>query len=135
MIEVAARLNPDVPFEQGDMLSLDFPDQTLAGIVAFYSLIHLSRDSVLRALEEACRVLLSDGLLLLSFHGGVGELRADEFLGVPVAISATLFEPDEMTAYVRQAGFALHSVVTRPPYAFEFQSTRVYLSAMRKVVG
>lgn len=133
MIEVAARLNPDISFKQGDMLALDFPDQALSGIVAFYSVIHLPRESAQPALEEAHRALVPDGLLLLSFHGGDGELHAEEFLGVPVSIDATLFQPEEMARYVRQAGFAVDSVVTRQPYGFEFQSPRVYVSATKKV--
>jgi len=134
MIEVATRLNPDILFRRGDMLALDFPDQTLSGVVAFYSLIHLSRESALRALQETYRVLLPNGLLLLSVHGGEGELHVDEFLGISVSIDATLFQPEEMARYVRQAGFAVDRIVTRQPYEFEFQSTRIYISAMKKVV-
>ncbi len=135
MIEIAARLNPDTLFRQGDMLALDLPDQTLSGVVAFYSLIHLSRESAVRALEEVHRVLLPDGLLLLSFHGGEGELHADEFLGTPVSIDATLFQPEEMAGYLHQASFAADNIVTRQPYDFEFQSIRVYILATKKVAS
>lgn len=133
MVEVATRLNPDILFRQGDMLALDLPDETLSGLAAFYSLIHVSRESAVRALHEIHRVLLPDAPLLLSVHGGKGELHADEFLGLPVSIDATLFQPDEMAGYVRQAGFSVDDVATREPYDFEFQSTRVYISATRKV--
>jgi SAM-dependent methyltransferase len=132
MVEVATRLNPDILFTQGDMLALDLPDEPLSGLVAFYSLIHLSRESALRALQDIHRVLLPDALLLLSFHGGTGELHADEFLGLPVSIDATLFQPDEMAGYLRRAGFTVDHVATREPYDFEFQSTRVYISATKK---
>lgn len=133
MIEVAARLNPNISFRQADMLALGLPDRTLAGVIAFYSLIHISRDSVADALEDWHRVLNPQGILLLSFHAGEGELHADEFLGIPVSIDATLFQPDEITEYVRQAGFTVDAVVTREPYDFEFQSTRTYISAHARV--
>ena len=124
MVEVAACLNPGIVFRGGDILDLDLPDRGLSRIVAFYSLIHVSRASVLRALQEAHRVLLRDGYLLIAIHGGDGVLHADEFLGLPASIDATLFQPEEMARYVRQAGFGIASVATRPPYEFEFQTTR-----------
>jgi SAM-dependent methyltransferase len=132
MVEVASSLNPDLTFRQGDMLALDLPDHTLSGAVAFYSLIHLSRKSVPRALKEILRVLRPYGCLLLSVHGGEGEIHTDEFLGLPVSMDATLFQPDEVAGYVQQAGFSVGNIATRQPYDFEFQSTRIYVSAMKK---
>jgi 2-polyprenyl-3-methyl-5-hydroxy-6-metoxy-1,4-benzoquinol methylase len=42
MIHEARRLNPAVPFHQGDMLDLkDVPDDSFGGIAAFYSIIHI----------------------------------------------------------------------------------------------
>ena len=61
-------------------------------------------------------MLLRDGYLLIAIHGGDGVLHADEFLGLPASIDATLFQPEEMARYVRQAGFGIASVATRPPY-------------------
>src|SRR5206468_4038248 len=61
MVELARRRNPGIPFEQGDMLALALADASLAGIVAFYSLIHLARDTVARALGELTRVLVPGG--------------------------------------------------------------------------
>ncbi len=57
MVEVARRLNPGLVFEQGDMLCLQFPDNTFAGIAAFYSVIHIERSRLPQALEELFRVL------------------------------------------------------------------------------
>jgi SAM-dependent methyltransferase len=133
MVEIASRLNPDITFRQGDMLALDLPDHALSGVVAFYSLIHLPRESVPRALQEIHRALRSDGRLLLSVHGGEGEIHTDEFLGLPVSMDATLFQRDEMAGYVSQAGFSVDHIATRQPYEFEFQSTRIYISATKKL--
>jgi SAM-dependent methyltransferase len=133
MAEVASRLNPDLSFRQGDMLALDLPDESLAGVVAFYSLIHLSRKSVTLALQEIHRVICPDGMLLISFHGGEGEFHTDEFLGLPVSMDATFFQEDEMAGYVRQAGFSVADIAIRQPYEFEFQSTRIYITATRRI--
>src|SRR4030095_4551865 len=37
MVKRARRLTPPVEFQQGDMMALDVPDQTWAGLAAFYS--------------------------------------------------------------------------------------------------
>jgi trans-aconitate methyltransferase len=51
-VKLAHRLNPDIEFRQGNMLSLDIDDQSLGGIVAFYSIIHLSCTQITVALAE-----------------------------------------------------------------------------------
>jgi len=49
MVALARRLNPSMRFEQGDLRALGLPDASLAGIVAFYSLIHLERAEIASA--------------------------------------------------------------------------------------
>lgn len=131
MVAHARRLNPTMRFVQGTMLALPVADGALAGIVAFYSVIHLARDEVPRALREFYRALRAGAPLLLAFHGGEGELFAEEMLGEPVTIHATLFGGDEMAGYARQAGFTSIEVSSRPPYDFEHQTLRVYLLAAK----
>lgn len=131
MIACARRLNPGMPFRQGSMLALDALDNSLAGIVCFYAIIHLHRNEVVTALREFWRAVQPEGLVLLAFHGGVGEIHSTEMLGEPVDVTVTLFEGDEMTGYARDAGFIDIDVQERSPYEFEYQSRRVYLSARK----
>lgn len=133
MVAIARRLNPTMRFVQGTMLALPVADGTLAGIVAFYSIIHLARGEAVRALREFSRALRPGGLLLLAFHGGEGELFAAEMLGEPVAIHATLYGGEEVAAYAGEAGFIEVEVSARPPYDFEHQTQRVYLLAAKPV--
>src|SRR5436189_5015632 len=44
MVAAARNLNSDIPFDRGDMLALDLPDGSLAGVVSFYAIIHLKRE-------------------------------------------------------------------------------------------
>ncbi len=129
MVAVARRRNPHLCFRQGDLLALEVADGAWAGIVAFYSLIHVPRRAVPAALAELRRVLRPDGVLLLAVHGGSGEVQADEWFGQPVQLAATLFEPDELVAALQDAGFVVSELQERPPYDFEYQSRRLYLSA------
>jgi ubiquinone/menaquinone biosynthesis C-methylase UbiE len=132
MVRCAGRLNPDISFEQGDMLALDLPDNSFAGIVSFYAIIHLKRASVTRALKEMCRVLRPDGRLLASVHGGEGELHRDEWYGQPVCIDVTLMKSDEMAGYLEAAGLKVERIVEREPYEFEYPTRRIYAFGNKK---
>src|SRR5579871_1745891 len=57
----ARRLNPGLEFLQANMLSLPFAADSLAGLAAFYSIIHLDRSEVPAALGEMRRVLRPGG--------------------------------------------------------------------------
>lgn len=137
MIDVARRLNPNLRFEQGDMLHLPLPDGSFAGIAAFYSIIHIERQRVTEALREFCRVLQSGGHLLLSFHVGEGEVHRGEYTshgrqtGPKIAFHATLFAIDEMARYLEQAGFKVDESLDREAYDFEYPSRRAYILARK----
>lgn len=131
MVACAQRLNPEIPFTQGTMLALPVEDSSLAGIVSFYAIIHLTRPEARDALREFHRALAAGGYLLLAFHGGDGEIHTDQWFGEPVDVSATLFASDEMGRYSEEAGFTVVELMERPPYDFEHQSQRVYLLARK----
>ncbi|MBV9339421.1 MAG: class I SAM-dependent methyltransferase, partial [Acidobacteria bacterium] len=64
MVPQARQLNPEIRFQIGDMMKLDFPDQTLAGIVACYSIVNSPESSLPTVFRELWRVLRPGGLLL-----------------------------------------------------------------------
>src|SRR5262249_29867994 len=83
MVAQAARLNPDILFQAGDMLALsEIADGAFSGIAAFYSIIHIPRDQVVRALAELNRVLRPSGSLLITFHIGQETRHVEELWGV-----------------------------------------------------
>jgi SAM-dependent methyltransferase len=129
MVRVASRLNPDIPFEQGDMLALDLPNDSVAALVLFYSIIHIKRENVTSAFRQMHRVLIPGGKLLVSFHGGEGELHRDEWYDQPVSIDFRLFQGDEMAGYLAAAGFKTEKMVERAPYEFEYPTQRFYVLA------
>jgi len=130
-IKCARRLNPDITFERGNMLALDIPEASLAGIVVFYAIIHLKREDVTRALKDMHRALKLGGILLVSFHGGTGELHRDYWYETPVSIDVTLLGKDEMTGYLEAAGLEVERIVEREPYEFEYPTRRIYAFAKR----
>jgi len=133
MLQQARALNPDIEFRQGNMLSLDIEDEAFAGMTAFYSLIHIPRDEVSKALTELKRVLRRGGLLLLSFHIGDETKHVEELWGEKVDFDVAFFQPDEMRNYLLAAGFEIEEIIERPPYdeTVEYQSHRAYIFAKK----
>jgi SAM-dependent methyltransferase len=131
MVEQARLRYPALTFTQGDMTSLTLLDEMLKGIVCFYALIHIPRLQVPQVLREMRRVLGRGGALLLAVHGGQGTLHADEMVGQPADLDATLFSLPELSDLVRQAGFDVVETHERAPYQVEHPTPRLYVWARR----
>lgn len=135
MIKRARDLNPGIEFAQGDMLNLDAKDASWAGIVAFYSIIHIPRPDVVRALRELRRTLQPGGLLFLAFHIGDEVFHRDEWWGHAVDLDFNFFRSAEMIRYLEAAGFEIEEAIERDPYPdVEHPSRRAYLFARAPVV-
>lgn len=132
MVEMARQLNPDIKFQQGNMLALNALDEAWAGIVAFYSLIHIPRDKVVYVLRELRRILLPGGFLLLSFHIGNQVIHLDEWWNKPVSIDAYFFSLQEMQDYLTQAGFEIQQSIERSAdETIEYPSQRGYILSQK----
>jgi SAM-dependent methyltransferase len=132
MVERARQLNPGIEFRQGDMIALDAPDSAWAGIAAFYSLIHIPRDDMARALGELRRVLRPGGKLLVAFHIGDETIHLDEWWGQKVCVDFYFFRTEEVAGWLRAAGFEVEEIIEREPYPeVEHQSRRAYVFARR----
>jgi len=132
MVEVASRLTPGIPFRQGSMLSLPDADDSWAGCVAFYAIVHLRPEELASFAHEIHRVLRPDGLLLLSFHAGRETVHRDELFGAAVDLDFLFFEPDAVVSALKTAGFSIDARVERAPcIGHEYPSQRVYLLARK----
>jgi SAM-dependent methyltransferase len=133
MLAEARRLNPDLQFVQTSMLALGLRSESLAGVAAFYSIIHIPREYVVRALAEVRRVLRPGGLFLFTFHLGSEDSHHDEFFGHRVSLDLALFTTAEMLGYLEAADFVIEEIEERDPYApeVEYQSRRGYILASR----
>ena len=135
MVQQAQSLNPEIPFQRGDMLALsDVADDSYGGIAAFYSIVHTPRKKVVQALREFGRVLRPQGVLLLTFHIGQEIKHLDEWWGKKVSVDFLFFETEEIKGYLTAAGFVLEEVIERDPYpeAVEYQSRRAYIFAKKE---
>ncbi len=132
MIEEARRLNPDIPFHEGNMLALPDPDNSWGGIAAFYCIIHIPRAQVVEALREMRRVLKPGGVLLITFHIGDEIKHVEEWWEKPINLDFAFYQPAEMEAWLKEAGFELEETLVREPNPkVETPTRRAYLFARK----
>jgi SAM-dependent methyltransferase len=130
MVAEAQRINPEIHFHQGDMLSLPDEDNSWGGIAAFYCIIHIPREKIVDALRELKRVLKPGGVLLLAFHVGDEIKHLDEWWEKPVNLDFAYFQPVEMESWLKEAGFELEETLVREPNPeVEVATRRAYLFA------
>lgn len=80
LVATARAANPGVPFDVGDMGSLEIASGTLAGVLANYSIIHTPPDALPATLAELSRVVAPGGHLLVAFQAlGDTGLTAEHF--------------------------------------------------------
>lgn len=99
-VDIARAAHPAVHFRLGSIDDLANSDERWAGILAWYSLIHLGPDDLPSALATLHSVLEDDGTLLMSFFSGPDLEPMDH----PVATAYRWPMPD-MTRVLSQAGF------------------------------
>lgn len=136
MVKEAKRLNPEIPFHQGDMLSLPDEDNAWGGIAAFYCIIHIPREQIVDALQELWRVLKPDGVLLVTFHIGTELKHLDEWWDKPVNLDFAFFLPAEMENWLQEAGYELMETLVREPNPeVEVATQRAYLFAKKPSIA
>jgi ubiquinone/menaquinone biosynthesis C-methylase UbiE len=132
MLEQARKLNPDIPFREGNMLALDIPDGALTGIAAFYAIVNIPKRSLPAVFREMQRVLQPGGLLLLAFHTGNEALHEDELWGQKISMDFFLLPPTEIKIDLEVQGFTIEDVIERDPYPdVEYPSRRAYIFARK----
>jgi SAM-dependent methyltransferase len=128
----ARQRHPGLKFDQGNMLALSLADATIAGVIAFYAIVHFAPTELRRALAEMYRVLRPSGRLLLAFHVGVGSIHVEEFLGRSVSLDFVLLNPQDVKDELVRVGFVDVEAIERDPYPdVEYPTRRAYLFARK----
>lgn len=116
MIAIARRDYPDLRFEVGTMTDLDLAHHAVAGVLAFWSVIHVPDHAVPGVFGEFRRVLRPGGPLLVGFHVGDETSHTSEgYTGRPINVDTYRRRPDLVARWLREAGFTIDAeLVLRP---------------------
>jgi SAM-dependent methyltransferase len=110
MVAVARRNHPGPRFEVGSMTDLDLPDGSVAGLLAWWSLIHVPDELVATVFRQFRRVLRPGGPVLLGFHvGDESRLKTEGYGGHPMKVHVHLRRPDRVAGWLRDAGFTVEA--------------------------
>jgi len=108
MISLARRNHPGLRFEVGSMT--EPLTDSVGGIIAWWSLIHVPDDEVPAVFEHFHRALRPDGLLQLGFHvGDRTNLKTQGYGGHPMRVHVHLRKPERVAEWLREAGFTVEA--------------------------
>lgn len=118
MVALARRDHPGLRFEVGTMTDLDLADGSVAGLLAFWSVIHVPDHAVPGVFAEFHRVLRPDGPVLVGFHVGEGTRTSTTgYTGRPIHVESHRRRPEQVSDWLRGAGFAIEAELLTEPYA------------------
>ena len=130
---------------QGDMRALPFANNSIAGVIAFYSIIHISPTELGSTLAEIGRVIAAGGHLAVTFHVtpapdadhgtpvGDAPLHIDEMLTEPIDLDFYFYGSERVAAGLEATGFEILQSTVRDPYGpdVEAQTPRAYILAQK----
>jgi ubiquinone/menaquinone biosynthesis C-methylase UbiE len=132
ILEHAKVLHPEIHFRNGNILDLEFENDSISGVVSFYAIVHFTEEQVRIAFSEVFRVLKPGGIFLFTYHIGDKTIHIDEFLGNKVDIDFMFFSNDFITSCLKDSGFEKIELIGRDPYpGVEYQSRRAYVFAFK----
>ena len=116
MLAVARDAHRAIRFEEGRLTALPMSDQSLAGVVSWYSIIHTPPDHLDEVFAELKRVLAVEGHLLVAFQAGDGECvhRANGY-GTGVSLNSYRHSADNVARQLTEAGLHVLARADREP--------------------
>ncbi|WP_224386330.1 class I SAM-dependent methyltransferase [Pseudonocardia sp. ICBG1293] len=119
LIAIARRDYPGLRFEVGTMTDLDLADGSVAGLLAFWSIVHVPDHALPGVFEQFHRVLRPRAPLLIGFHVGDETHHTSEgYTGRPITIDSYHRRPSTVAGGLRDAGFTIEAqLVIRPDEA------------------
>ncbi|MFF8917705.1 class I SAM-dependent methyltransferase [Streptomyces sp. NPDC015032] len=115
MIAVARRTHQSLRFEEGSMTGLDLKDDSLGGIIAWYSTVHTPPELLPTVFAECHRVLAPGGHMLLAFKAGDRLRHLDRAYGHELSLDVYWMSPDRVAGLMSGAGLVMTARMIREP--------------------
>lgn len=132
MVAVARAVYPSLRFAVGSIVALPLPDCAVAGVLAWYSVIHTPPEMLPAVFAEFWRVLAPGGSLLLGFHMGEGRRHVSQAYGHAVSLDVHLFQPDQLAEMLSESGLVVDARMVRRPQGREQRDQGFILASRRE---
>lgn len=113
MVALARQENPRLSFEVGSMTDLDLPESSLAGLVAWYSTIHVPDADLEGVFAGFRRALAPGGVALLAFQVGEGCAVKNEAYGEHIALEFHRRRPEQVADLLSTTGIPVTAAMLR----------------------
>ena len=121
---------PDAGTAQADMRALPVAPATFDGLTAFFSLVHVPKAEVPRALREFHRVLKPGGIMLASVRRGEGDESGLTKWADGYEMHFTDFVEHELEGLLAEAGFRVTGTETCEALMNGERTTHIFISAV-----
>lgn len=129
MIDVARQTHPQLCFDVGSITALELEDESVAGVLAWYSTIHTPPEDLPDVFTELSRVLAPGGYLLIGFHVGDGVRPVTHAYGHAVSVDAYDVRPEVVAHLALRAGLVAHTQMVRAPQGGEVRPQASLIAA------
>ncbi|MFD6391696.1 class I SAM-dependent methyltransferase [Nocardia sp. NPDC060259] len=107
---MASGMRACLRFDLGSITDLVFDDASMAGLVAWYSLIHVPDDEISSVFAHFQRIVRPGGRLLLGFHvGDESQLKTQGYGGHQMNVYVYHRQHGQMNAWLNDAGFVVET--------------------------
>ncbi|MET7457149.1 methyltransferase domain-containing protein [Streptomyces sp. NPDC005574] len=132
MVALARQAHPGLRFHVGSMTALDLPDETLGGVLALFSIIHVPDAHLPGVFAEFHRVLVPGGHVLLCFQTADEDDRMHlaERFGQEISLDYYWRTPETVAGLLTAAGLDVQARVRLEPPA-DAKRPRAFLLARK----
>jgi SAM-dependent methyltransferase len=115
MIEHARRRYPGLRFSSASAAELDLAPASLGGVLGWWSLFNLPRDTVPEVLRTFAEALVPGGQALVGTHVGDSDVvRTEGYGGLPVSWTTHLYRPENLAGMLVDAGLEVIAELRLP---------------------
>jgi SAM-dependent methyltransferase len=116
MIEIARQTYPSLRFEVESFTAMSCADEALAGVLSFYSIVHVPDEAMTEVAREFQRVLRPGGVALIAFHEGDSRRHKSEgYGGHEMDVDVYRRPIPAVCTWMREAGLDIEMTATTSP--------------------